>query len=153
MTFWRVLGCLAVLPVLLVGLGVITVLGAGFYEDSIFFKQRPEKALRAFFLNPEEAQVLESEQHGAFKFGDVIHTAQGTVRGASLQLQPYMTPMTGKNPRRLFGGWETCDQLLRDKNENLKFYGVSSKTGPSNLDSYIVEQPATHTFCFIHVEF
>ena len=153
MTFWRVLGCLALFPFLLVGLGVIVVLGVGFYEDSIFFRKRPEKALRAFFLNPEQAHVLESEQHGAFKFGDVIHTAHGTVQGVSLQLQPYMTPMMSEDPRRLFGGWETCDKLLSDKDENLKFYGVSSKTGPSNLDSYIVEQPDTHTFCFIHVEF
>ena len=152
MTFRRAVLAVALVPVALLGLGVLVLLAGTFYEAAVFSNARPTRALEALFQNPAAAEVLQSEQHGAFGFSDTMYTAQAVVRGERLRLQPYLVPAEPISTRRVMGGWDTCSDLLRRPDAELKFYAVG-KAGPGTLDSYVIWHPAGQLFCLIHVEF
>ena len=153
MTFWRLLGLIALIPLTPVAVGILAFPAMLYYNGHVFPQRRPERALKALFLNPSQAQVIESEQHGAFMIGKNAHyLAQGTVAGLNLRLRPYMVLGDAESIRRVLGGWKTCDQILQDADSNLKFYGVSMENGPGDLDSYVVYQPSSHKFCFNHLD-
>ena len=151
MTFRRALTFVVLTPFALLGLGLFVLLAGAFYETAFFPSARPTRALGALFQNPAAAEVLQSEQHGAFKFGDTIYTAQATVRGKDLRLQPYLELAQAPSLRRVLGGWDTCNEMLKRPDTELSFYKVG-QAGPGNLDSYVVWQPTTQLFCLIHVE-
>ncbi|MHA0034722.1 hypothetical protein [Deinococcus sp. PESE-13] len=151
MTFWRAVLAVALVPVALLGLGLLALLAGTFYESAVFSSARPTRALGALLQNPAAAKVLQSEQHGAFGFGDTIYTSQAVVQGEKLRLQPYLSPAEPNSIRRVMGGWDTCGDLLRRPDAELKFYAVG-KAGPGTLDSYVIWHPAGQLFCLIHVE-
>lgn len=145
MTFWRVLGLIALIPILWFMSSIAIVLGSRYYASHVFRHQRPAKALEDIFQEPEKIKVTQSEQWGfSLSKSNTQYFTEFYTEGDNAQLLPNIKEMSPKLREILSHPPNICVKLQIFPSKELKFYDGSH----NGIEIMGVKHLPTHRYCF-----